>query len=76
MRSTQGIRNRKKAVWHADGRKSRIGPSPRPTHALRNAMVIVRENRHGGIAIEYKGKALTYSMYREQAKQAEVVASK
>jgi len=48
----------------------------RPTYALRNATVIVRENRHGEIAIEYKGKALAYTVYREQAKAAEVVASK
>jgi hypothetical protein len=48
----------------------------RPSYALRKATVIVRENRHGEIAIEYKGKSLTYSVYREQAKQAEVVASK
>lgn len=50
--------------------------TPHPTYALRNATVIVRENRHGEIAIEYKGKSLTYTVYREQAKQAEVVASK
>ena len=50
--------------------------TPRPTYALRNASVIVRENRHGEIAIEYKGKSLTYTVYREQAKAAEVVASK
>jgi transposase len=48
----------------------------RPTYALRNATVIVRENRHAEIAIEYKGKSLAFTMYREQAKQAEVVASK
>src|SRR5512135_3352551 len=48
----------------------------RPTYALRNATVIVRENRHGEIAIEYKGKDLPYTVYREQAKQAEVVTSK
>ena len=48
----------------------------RPTYALRNARVIVRENGHGEIAIEYKGKSLSYAVYREQAKQAEVVASK
>jgi hypothetical protein len=48
----------------------------RPTYALRNATVIVRENRHGEIAIEYKGKSLAFTVYREQAKEAEVVASK
>jgi hypothetical protein len=50
--------------------------TPRPTYALRNATVIVRENVRGEIAIEYKGKPLAYTVYRQQAKQAEVVASK
>ena len=48
----------------------------RPTYALRNAQVVVRENRRGEIAIEYKGKPLAYTVYREQAHQAEVVTSK
>jgi len=48
----------------------------RPTYALRNAQVVVRENRQGEIAIEYKGKPLAYTIYREQPRQAEVVASK
>jgi transposase len=50
--------------------------TPRPTYALRNATVIVRENGQGEIAIEYKGKPLAYTVYRQQAKQAEVVTSK
>src|SRR5574340_568651 len=41
----------------------------RPTYALRNAQVVVRENRRGEIAIEYKGKPLAYTVYREQGRQ-------
>lgn len=48
----------------------------RPTYALRRAEVIVRENRHGEIAIEYKSKALPYTIYHQQLRQAEVVPSK
>lgn len=48
----------------------------RPTYALRNAQVVVRENRHGEIAIEYKGKPLLYTVHHQQARQAEVVSSK
>jgi transposase len=48
----------------------------RPTYALRNAQVVVRENRQGEIAIEYKGKTLPYTVYHQQARQAEVVSSK
>ena len=48
----------------------------RPTYALRNAQVVVRENRQGEIAIEYKGKTLPYTVYHRQARQAEVVSSK
>lgn len=48
----------------------------RPTYALRHAQVVVRENRLGQIAIEYKGKSLPYTVYHQQARQAEVVSSK
>jgi transposase len=48
----------------------------RPTYALRNAAVIVRENVRGEIAIEYKGKPLPFTEFRQQAKQAAVVTSK
>ena len=48
----------------------------RPTYALRKAQVVVCENRLGEIAIEYKGKPLQYTVYREQVRQAEVVSSK
>lgn len=50
--------------------------SPRPTYALRNAQVVVRENRHGEIAIEYKGKSLPYTVFHRQARQREVTPSK
>lgn len=48
----------------------------RPTYALRKAQVIVRENRHGEITIEYKGKPLPYTVYHRQARQGEVTPSK
>jgi transposase len=48
----------------------------RPTYALRNAQVVVRENRRGEIAIEYQGKPLRYTVYRRQARQGEVTPSK
>ena len=48
----------------------------RPTYALRKATVLVCENVRGELAIEYKGKPLAYTVYRQQAKQAEVVTSK
>ena len=48
----------------------------RPTYALRKATVIVRENRRGEIAIEYKGKPLAYTVYHRQVRQAEVISSK
>lgn len=50
--------------------------TPRPTYALRSATVIVRENRQGEIAIEYKGKPLAYTVYHRQEHQGEVVSSK
>ncbi len=48
----------------------------RPTYALRNAQVVVREDRQGEIAIEYHGKSLAFTVYHRQAHQAEVVSSK
>ena len=50
--------------------------TPRPTYALRKATVSVCENRHGEIAIEYKGKPLAYRVYLRQEHQCEVVSSK
>jgi hypothetical protein len=49
---------------------------PRPTYALRNAQVVVRENRLGEITIEYKGKPLAYTIHREPTRQAAVTPSK
>jgi transposase len=48
----------------------------RPTYALRNATVVVRENRRHEIAVEYRGKPLAYTIYRAPVRQAEIVSSK
>lgn len=48
----------------------------RPTYALRKAQVVVRKNRLGEITIEYKGKSLVYTIYREPTRQAAVTPSK
>ena len=48
----------------------------RPTYALRNAQVIVCVNAQQEIAILYNGKALPYTIYHQQAKQAEIVSTK
>jgi hypothetical protein len=48
----------------------------RPTYALRNAQVVVCEDRTGEIRIEYKGKPLAYSIYRAPVHQADVTPSK
>ncbi len=45
--------------------------TPRPTYALRQAQVVVREDRQGTIAVEYKGKPLSYTVYHRQLHQAE-----
>jgi hypothetical protein len=50
--------------------------TPRPTYALRQAQVVVCENRFGEITIEYKGKPLAFTIYREPTRQASVTASK
>lgn len=50
--------------------------TPRPTYALRQAQVVVREDRQGTITIEYKGKPLTYTVYHRQLHQAEETPSK
>lgn len=50
--------------------------TPRPTYALRQAQVIVREDRHGAIVVEYKGKPLRYTVYHRQLHQAEETPSK
>jgi transposase len=48
----------------------------RPTYALRNAQVMVCVNAQEEITILYNGKALPYSIYKQQAKQAEIVSAK
>jgi hypothetical protein len=48
----------------------------RPTYAMRKATVIVCENAQGEISILYKRQSLTYTVYRKQQRQAEVISSK
>jgi hypothetical protein len=48
----------------------------RPAYALRNAQVTVCVNDREEITILYHGKALPYSLYKQQAKQAEIVSTK
>ena len=49
----------------------------RAAYTMRGAHVEVRENSSGEVIIEYKGKALSYSLYREQEqRQAQVTPSK
>ena len=47
-----------------------------PTYAMRNTVVTVFENANGEISILYKNKSLTFEVYYQQEKQAEVVPSK
>jgi hypothetical protein len=48
----------------------------RPTYALRNAQVTVCVNAQEDMTILYNGKALSYILYKQQAKQAQIVATK
>jgi transposase len=48
----------------------------RPSYALRNAHVTVCVNAQQEITILYNGKTLPYSIYKQQAKQAEIVSTK
>ena len=48
----------------------------RPSYTLRNAQVTVCVNDQDEIMILYNGKALPYSIYNQQAQQAEIVAAK
>jgi transposase len=48
----------------------------RPPYALRNAQVLVCVNPQNEITILYNGKALSYTLYKQQAKQAEIVSTK
>jgi transposase len=48
----------------------------RPSYALRNAQVTVCVNHQDEITILYHAKALPYSFYKQQAKQAEILSAK
>jgi transposase len=48
----------------------------RPTYALRQAQVTVCVNAQEEVTILYNGKTLPYSIYKQQAKQAEIVSAK
>ena len=48
----------------------------RPSYALRNAQVTVCVNAQEEITILYHGKVLSYSIYKQQAKQAQIVSAK
>jgi len=48
----------------------------RPAYALRNAQVTVCLNAQQEITLLYNGKALPYTIYHQQAKQAEIVPAK
>jgi len=47
-----------------------------PTYALRNAQVTVCVNAQEDITILYNGKSLSFTIYNQQAQQAEVVSAK
>ena len=49
---------------------------PRSTHAFRGAQVLVREDAQDQLTIEYQGRALAYTHYQVQRRQADVVPSK
>jgi len=48
----------------------------RPSYALRKAQVTVCVNAREEITILYNRKTLPYSIYKQQAKQAEIVSTK
>ena len=48
----------------------------RPTYALRNAQVTVCLNAQDNITILYNGKSLPFTLYNQQAQQAEIVSAK
>jgi transposase len=48
----------------------------RPSYALRQATLTVCLDAQGNISLLYKGKPLEYTIFHQQAKQAEVVPSK
>jgi len=50
--------------------------SDRPDYALRNAQVTVCENAKGDVTILYKNKPLSYTIYHQPTRQAEVADTK
>jgi hypothetical protein len=50
--------------------------SKRPSYALRNAQVIVCLNANQDISILYNGKSLPFTIFNQQARQAEIVSAK
>ncbi len=49
---------------------------PERTHAFRGAQVLVLDDLHGQITLEYKGRALAYRLVQQQSRQAAGVPSK
>jgi hypothetical protein len=50
--------------------------TPRPTYAMRHATVTVCLDAQQNVTILYKGKSLDYTLFHQQAKQAEIVPAK
>lgn len=50
--------------------------SKRPSYALRNAQVTVCVNANENISILYNGKSLPFTIFNQQARQAEIVSAK
>ena len=50
--------------------------SKRPSYALRNALVTVCVNANEDISILYNGKSLPFTIFNQQARQAEIVPAK
>jgi transposase len=50
--------------------------SDRPDYALRNAQVIACENAKGDVTILYKNKPLSFTIYQQPVRQAEIVDTK
>lgn len=50
--------------------------SDRPDYTLRNAQVTICENAKGEVTILYKNKPLSYTIYHQSPRQAEVVDTK
>ena len=50
--------------------------SKRPSYALRNAQVIVCLHANEDISILYNGKSLPFTIFNQQARQAEIVSAK